>query len=354
MLSVSALLQRAALLQADAQDEEKRGEYPSARARTIEAWRLTAPLLAGFPDAPKIIYAHAQSEFFMGYVDWRVGDARNARLRFQRYAALANRLTGIEPQNPDWRRERAYAASNLGMITLRQAVDPTQARPFFAAADVDFQAVARAKPDDPDILSEIADNEAWLADVARVAGDLPGALAHRQRQRQLLAAEVAKSPRDARVRVNMVASELGLARVEAAQGRWNPALARLKAAHREAASLATADPDNKSVARQKRAIEVFEAQTWLTMPLAMRPPLPMIAATLGDCDAEWSKPRNDELAALCALAEARLAFASGERDTARRSLARLSTERPFRLSERWRINFADEAQHLREATTRKQ
>lgn len=341
-LSVPALLQRAALLQADGKDDEQRGDYPAAHRKMIEAWRLTAPLLAAYPRDAKIIYAHAQSEYYMGFVDWRLGDATNAKARFERYAALANRLIATDPRNPDWRHERGFAASGLGAIALRQAVDPTSARRYFAAAQKDFMAVARAKPDDPDIQSDIADGEAWLADVERVAGDLPRALAHRERQHAIVAAQVAHSPRDAHLRVNLVASELGRARVEAAQGRFAVAIDGFDGAHRMAEELAAADPDNKSVARQKRAIELFKAQTWLFMPAAGRPPLPQIAATLGECDPEWRKPRNDELATLCTLDAAELSVQRGDPDRARAILQGLS-RRPFvratRLTERWRLNL---------------
>ena len=353
--SVPTLLQCAAGLQADAKDAELRDDFRIARQRAIDAWRLTAPLAEAYPRDGDVLYAHAQSEYYMGFADWRLGDVRNARLRFERYAALAARLTSLAPRSADWLAERAYAASNLGMVTLRGAVDTDGARRYFESAQAGFRRVAQLKPDDSDIQTDLADGEAWLADVERVAGNLPAALAHRLRQRAIISALVAASPRDASLRVKLVASDLGLARVEAAQGQQAAAITRLDTAHRDAVALAAADPENKVIARQRRGIEVFTARTWLTMPAASRPPIDTIAAKLGNCDTDWRQPRNEELAALCTLELARLHLARGDGSSARATLDRAGAaaivQAPF-LTERWRLDLRQSYRVLRDELRR--
>ena len=354
-LSIPALLQRAELLQAQAKDDEQRGRSPAARRDVIRAWAITERLLADHPDDAKIAFAHAQSEYWRGFIEWRLGSGDDAEIHFGRYAGLANQFVARRPADLDWRLERGYANSNLGMLALRQSVAIARARRFFRAAQADFLAVARQRPEDADLRYEIADGEAWLADVERLGGDMQAALDHRFAQRHLLEGLLEDTPRDARYRVGLIANTLGLARIAAARGDFEDALRRLDAAHSMAADLAAADPENASIARQKRAIEIFRVQTWLAMPARARPARAVLFATLGDCTAEWRKPDNDELAAFCDVQSARVAIAIGDRQGAAAILERLAMKKVAgraTLSERWRLDLDKDILWIRASLSR--
>jgi hypothetical protein len=339
-----ALLQRSVLLQAIVEDDEKRGDLAAATAQAAEAERTTAQLLLTHPRDPREIYAHAQSEYWSGLVSWRLGDDDRAQAKFTAYQALARRLVAVDPANPDWRREAGYADSNLGMFTLRRSADTTRAGEFFRASLADFQAAARRRPAEPDIQHAIADAYAWLADIERLRGDYPGALANRLTQRRILQAMLAGDPRDFQTQTALIGNALALARIAAAGGDLAGAADELRADHDAALALARADPQNKAIAKQVRIIELFQARTWLAMPASQRPPPAVIAATLGDCAAEHAKPNNTELATFCTILEARRLAQAGDKPGASALLAtvRSSAVGRDRLTERWLLNFQDE------------
>jgi hypothetical protein len=343
-LPPKALLQRSVLLQAIVEDDEKRGDLAAAAAQAGEAERTTAQLLLTHPRDPDEIYAHAQSEYWAGLVSWRLGDDDRAQAKFTAYRALARRLVAVDPANPDWRMEIGYADSNLGMFTLRRSADTTRARAFFRAALVDFQAAARRKPADAAIQRQIADADAWLADVERLRGHYAGALTLRLAQRRTLQSMLAGDPRDFQTRAALLGNALALARIAAAEGDLSSAAAQLQADHDAALALARADPQNKAIAKQVRIIELFQARTWLAMPPRQRPPPAVIADALGDCQAEHAKPNNTELATFCTILSARQLAESGDRQGAARLLATVqaATRGRDKLTATWRLNFQEE------------
>jgi hypothetical protein len=95
-----------------------------------------------------------------------------------------------------------------------------------------------------------------------------------------------------------------------------------------------------------RFIELFEARTWLSMPVAEQPPASVIAGAIGDCGAEWAKANNEELASFCTIQQARARAAAGDQPGATRLLAQLHLERPARdrLTDWWLLDLREEAQ----------
>jgi hypothetical protein len=202
------------------------------------------------------------------------------------------------------------------------------------------------RPDEAAARIDLADGEGWLADVARLSGDLSLARAHRLRQKAMLTAVLIGRGDDARYLVPRIAGGVGLARVEAARGDFTAAQAELDVTRQFANALAGTARSNKAAARQQRVIDLFQAQIWLMMPPGERTRVKvtpaMLAATIGTCDAEWRKARNDELAAFCTLLSAEAAAALGDRNAARVLLAGLR-QRPImerkELSEWWRLDL---------------
>ena len=141
-------------------DDEERGDLDGALKKFLEASRTTAALLAAAPNDPERIYDQAQSEYWVAFISWRRQRLVTAREGFERYATLAGRLLAIDPENPDWQMEAGYAASNLGMLELRDANNATKAEAHFTIALQHFQSALHAKPGDTDIISDIADGYA--------------------------------------------------------------------------------------------------------------------------------------------------------------------------------------------------
>jgi hypothetical protein len=338
-LTPAALIERAKLLQALGDDDGRRNDYAAARANFDKASAITAALYKARPKDPAVIFADAQSQYYNGYVRWRTGDLPGALEGLEGYADRANRLVSVDPKNFDWLLERGYANSNLGLFALRQSVDLNQARADFTAAQAAFEAVARQRPTDADVAFDVTDGYAWLADTQRLAGDYAGARAQRLHQRALLEAMLKRDPGDFHARAGVVSNSLGLARIALAQGRVEEADRELKSAHALAHDIAQAEPADKDAARQERIIELFQARAWMAMPPLRRPARATILRAVGDCEADAARPHNQELAEFCTILRAR----------AQGAPVPIPTPAPNapRLSERWLLDFAQEARSAR-------
>ena len=343
-VSDSGQEQRARLLQAMGEDDEKRGDLNSATARFLEARLLTASLLAAKPNDPKRIFAQAQSEYYMGFIDWQKGDGAAARRGFEAYAQLAQRLVKADPKNIDWQLEAAYAESNLGMLALRQAGDAPTAERHFASALQKFQLAADSKPKDADRWLELADGYAWLADTQRVAGDLAGAQSSRAAQRRILDGLLASDPLNIDAKSALLSNQLALARLEAARGQTAQAIALLDKGHADALALMRSSPDNAEFAAQARAFELFKVRTQLSLPSGRRPASRALVRTLGDCAPKGAGASEREIADFCTVLSARILAGDGDLSGAQRALSRLhSPKTGDAYSPRWGLNFTEEA-----------
>ena len=95
------------------EDDETRGDEDHALAEFREAGRTTAALLAAAPNDPERIFDQAQSEFWIGYADYARNRFADAKLPFEAYLQLADRLVSIDLNNPRYLREVGYAEGNL-------------------------------------------------------------------------------------------------------------------------------------------------------------------------------------------------------------------------------------------------
>jgi hypothetical protein len=223
-LTPEQLEHRAVLLHELGEDDEKRGDLKGALAQFQEAKRLTGALLEQEPNDQRRIFTHAQSEYWVGFFAWRTGDFANARAGFENYAMLANQLVQADPSNIRWRREHGYAASNLGMLALRDENNPTVAKAQFVAALNDFAVVTRAWPRDGEARRDLADAYAWLADSKKAVGRFDEARADRRAEREILLQLRSQSPMNAGLARDLLGNSLGLAQIDIEQG--NPLRAR--------------------------------------------------------------------------------------------------------------------------------
>jgi tetratricopeptide (TPR) repeat protein len=339
-LPVDSLERRARIFHAMGEDDETRGNLDAALAKFREARRTTAALLAQAPNDPERIFDQAQNEFYVALVDWRRNRFDAAQAGFERYAALVGRLLSINPANPDWQMEAGYAESNIATLTLRDKSDPTSAQKHFAAALDHFETALRAKPDDPDILSDIADGYAWLADCERALRLFDGARSDRAREQRILNSLLKKDPQNAEYARDLLGNALGFAHIDLDQERWSAAASRLETAYFDAKRLAAADPANGKLAKQEIALGLFLAKAMIRGNLS---PPAKIRILLSDCAGQTARS-DQELRDFCAVISVEAASAEGRTNQAASDYLRANHDRMQRIrhSPRWGIDFHDE------------
>jgi hypothetical protein len=341
-----ALQERAKLLQNMGEDDDKRGNLVAAKQELEEAHRTTAILLAKAPNDPQRIFDHAQSEYWVGFINWRNGNGATAKTHLDAYATLADRLVRIDATNDTWLMETAFAASNLGTLELRLQGRSAEAERQFRKALKIRQDIAQRRPEDKKLKRAIANALAWLADSQRLNGDLDGALITREAQRKVLADLIAISPNNLEIQNLVLAHDLAVARIEAAQGNFRQAIRQLETARQAEAMLVQSDPDNKDFAKQARMLDLFEVRTWLEMPARLRPSNAVVAAKLGDCRPPKPAVANDEIEDFCTVLEGRVKKLSGDEASAAASMTlarqRINARHDV-LTPQWGINLAEEA-----------
>ena len=163
-LPVDSLERRARLLHAMGEDDDNAGELAKAMAKFAEARRTTATLLADNPDNPSRIFAHAQSEYWVGYASFRAKDHITARDRFNAYLRLARRLVRIDANNADWVREVAYAQGNLCTLALMAEAEASPHDSSCATSLELMQKLLAKKPGDAAAMKDVANRHAWMSE----------------------------------------------------------------------------------------------------------------------------------------------------------------------------------------------
>ncbi|WP_157217261.1 toll/interleukin-1 receptor domain-containing protein [Flavisphingomonas formosensis] len=213
-LPAGSLERRARLLQAMGQDDETRGDLDRALAKFLEAHRTTETLLAQAPDDPARIFAHAQSEYWIGHIDELAGRFTRAMAAYRRYQQLARRLIAIAPANPRYQMEMGYSDSNVGIVLFTGLNRPAEARGWFLKALHWFE---RANAGVPDARAEMANAHAWIADTYMDERSYDAAREHRLAERALHQALLAADPANTAKRYALVITNRSLARIAMAQ-----------------------------------------------------------------------------------------------------------------------------------------
>lgn len=159
-----SLERRARILHAMGEDYEKRGDLETALSRFREAHTSTAATLSRHPSDAAAIFAHGQSEYWIGHVHELRRRWPEARRQYGLYARSAQRLVDLDPGNPDYMMEMGWGSLNLGLVELRGANRPSSAQRMFEQSIIWFSKAAAARRNDPSILAELANAYSCLAE----------------------------------------------------------------------------------------------------------------------------------------------------------------------------------------------
>jgi len=185
-LPADALERRARLLHNVGADGLELGQHDRALAHFREAARTTAQLLADDPDNPERTFAHSQSEFWVGKVDYDRKHYGAAKVAFERYRKLAERLVSIDPANKEWVKEAGFAAGSLCVIALEPPRNPAAALRLCKIALQRMEQAQQSGIPDAAGIEELLNRHLWMMKAWQANGNWDEVLRHKARQEELM------------------------------------------------------------------------------------------------------------------------------------------------------------------------
>ena len=400
-----SLGRRVRALQLIGEVRNMRGQQGAAHSVFEEAARTTSLLLDQAPNDAQRVFDHAQSVFWLGEIERRLGRRAQAEQSMRGYLTLAQRLVALDPQKPQWRTELAFASESVGVMTLEAGrIDDAlrqlaAARATFDSLDatnpasrmemaqtIGWQAVAQQRlghytlalqaqqdklavlarvPDaanDRHVQSQQATGQAWVGRLYRILGDTPRAaeaLANALKRNDAL---VALDPDNARWREMACATRLSLAESMLDSGEAERTGVMLRQAMTD---LAAAQPDTENQSAPRRlflrgAGLVIQASLAKTNAQQVIAPVQSWLDEAGSTATDRSAAGSElaEVRAKLMLALAKLQARSQRTEEARRTLTMLAewlrpdaeqTSPPLQLSlawAEWRLGHHDAARSI--------
>lgn len=239
-LDANALGHRSRAMHLIGEMREKRGTLDEALVAFQSAADTTAKLVARTPNDGQRIFDHAQSVYWVGYIAWRRGQARAAEEAFRKYLELAQQLVRIDPANPDWGAEVAFAHSNLGTVLLGTSRPADALKEYTEAGEP----LSRLSIKRPELAFEVAHNFGWIAKAREALGDYRGAMEAQQSKIDAFR-RLPDADKNRQVQRGLQNAAYELARLEMTLGNPRSAEQFAETAVRQAQALVAADPENK-------------------------------------------------------------------------------------------------------------
>ena len=242
-LSDAALAQRSRALTLMGEMANTRGDLDGALRRYREAMAGTSEAVRRAPNDPQRLFDHAQNVFWVGYIDYQRGNLDRAAGAFREYRRLADRMIALAPGKPDYRLERIYAENNLGTVLMQQRHFQEAAQTYQNLLTSTDQLVD-SSPGKLQYQKQLSEALAWLSQAREFSGQLDDALAHRQRQVELLARLWKSHPGDTSIKADELAARRSLTRLYASRAQIPQAFEQAGLASGVLAYLMKAEPEN--------------------------------------------------------------------------------------------------------------
>jgi hypothetical protein len=246
-LPPDVLARRARAIMTMGEDAMEAKETARARTAFLQANRITHALIEREPKQYDIVFAHAQSEFYLGMLHFKAGELAATEPHFEAYAALAHRLMALNSTDPRSAEEMSYAAGNLCALRLEQQ-KARAAIPLCLEALSVAETMSQREPRSEARWREVANRQGWLADAHFEAGNLDAALEIRRKQVALIERLVARDSQNARNRRILIWAERALAKMESRHGDREMAARRMRAAIADLRTMTELDTENKELA----------------------------------------------------------------------------------------------------------
>jgi hypothetical protein len=207
----TSLERRARVLHAMGADLEKRNRLEASFAKFEEAHRTTAAILARKPTDADTIFAHAQSEYYLGLVALRRNERAEAERYWQAYRRQAQALARVEPAVARSLIEQGYAEGNLCELNLQDKYDLEAAERQCLNSIRFMQAALDRAPGDRATLKDLANRHGWLARVQMAAGQPAAALRSRDAEAKLMDRLLAADPGNVEYALRRIWADIGKA-----------------------------------------------------------------------------------------------------------------------------------------------
>lgn len=250
---------RARVLHALGEDDAAQGDYTAAQAKFREAYQATARILAKRPREGNAIFAHGQSEFWLGSVAFSMEDRARTAKHWRAYFNLAQALSRIEPRSARSLLELGYAHGNLCEIDMREGRPVGEGLAHCRQALEYERAALALKPDDEEIQRALANRHGWLAETLMTNGQYALARIHRESEAAIMASLLKAHSGDVELRNRAIWPQIGLAKIDIAQGRLKEGLTRYTLCIRLLDVLGAEFPDNQLVLGQRIRVNVLLA-----------------------------------------------------------------------------------------------
>lgn len=223
-----SLERRARILHAMGEDDEKRGDLRGALAKFNEAHRTTAAILTRRPSDGDAIFAHAQSEYWIGYAAWRQRDRATATRHWRRYREQSGRLSELERGSARGQLELGYSEGNLCDLDLSDRHDLAAAARHCLAGVAYVRAALARSPGDRKLMQDLANRYGWLSRVQVAQKRYADAIASRRSEMAILDRLLAADPENAEYGLRRSWPDVGIARILIETGRPGEAVALLE------------------------------------------------------------------------------------------------------------------------------
>jgi tetratricopeptide (TPR) repeat protein len=246
-----SLERRARILHAMGEDDDARGDLDKALAKFTEAHRTTAAILTRKPANADAIFAHAQSEYWVGYAARQKGDRATTLRHWQGYVDQAEALARIEPATKRSLMERGYSYGNLCDVNAQGKADLPAAEQFCIKAIEFVTRASKVDSNDKEILSTLANRHGWLANVLLEGGRPKAALSQRNSEHMLLEQLVVADPQNVDLQTRLVQNEFGTSLSLRALGEFERARTVLQKGLVRVDELRVPNADNMSLVELK-------------------------------------------------------------------------------------------------------
>ncbi|WAT18688.1 toll/interleukin-1 receptor domain-containing protein [Aurantiacibacter sp. MUD11] len=253
-------------LHAISEDEQEACDYDSAIAFINQSHRTTASLLEREPRNPERVFAHAQSEFYVGAAAWQLRELERTETHWRGYLTQARALAELEPDTARSAMELGYAHGNMCEVLGRDPARRAEAIANCRQSIVHVEQAISRDPAEDGYVAALANRLGWLADILVEVEEYDEAFDHRQRELDLLTALLASSPRNFDLQQRAVAPLIGMGEIELLRGHKPEAVQMLSRAAGDLEQLAEQNAETRD------SIAATRIRTLLLLARAMAGP----------------------------------------------------------------------------------